>query len=176
VVCSGCPSAKKETKAKATSQTAMIILYPYPPCLLRFIASVEGLELTNVSCDLFNPIFELHLLRYLRFYDAAVPIHGCITMGAKIVRYLRQRSITRHSGIQGSGSGVVTVPRQGSSSLMVVSRLMKFSVISVSGRPTPRKSIPRLFRPESAPLQSGMIFRPRVCWESNGLLRGSDTW
>ena len=82
----------------------------------------------------------------------------------------------RRSGIHGSGNGVATVPRQGSSSLMVVSLLMKYSVISVSGRPTPRKSIPSLFKPESATLQSGTILRPRVCWESKGLRRDSDTW
>ena len=46
-------------------------------------------------------------------------------------------------------------PRQGLSSLMGVSPLMKSSVISFSGRPTPKKSIPSLFRPESAALQSG---------------------
>jgi hypothetical protein len=61
------------------------------------------------------------------------------------------------------------------SSLMVVSLLMNSSFISVSGRPTPEKSIPSLFKPESATLQSGTILRPRVCWESKDLLRHCHT-
>ena len=56
-------------------------------------AQGSSLELINTGCDLFNPIFELRLLRHLRFHDPAVPTYGCITIGSEIVRYLRQRSI-----------------------------------------------------------------------------------
>src|SRR5215475_362867 len=65
-------------------------------------------------------------------------------------------------GIHGSGHGVATPPRE-SSSLMVV------LLFSVSGRPTPRKSIPSSFKPESATLQSGTILGPGFCWQSEGL-------
>jgi hypothetical protein len=56
------------------------------------IASHEkkGLELLNAGCNLFNPIFELHLFRHLKL-DPAVPTHGCITVGSEVFRYLRQR-------------------------------------------------------------------------------------
>ena len=61
-------------------------------------------------------------------------------------------------------------PRQRSPSLMVVLPLMRSSIISVSRRPTPKKSIPSLFKVESPPLQSGTILRAK------GLPRGFDTW
>ena len=79
---------------------AKILIYVLPALILTtgaqrstLNASGSSLELINTGCDLFNPIFELRLLRHLRLYDPAVPTHGGITVGSEIVRYLRQRSI-----------------------------------------------------------------------------------
>jgi hypothetical protein len=82
---------------------------------------------------------------------------------AKTIRHARQWKWSSYGATQGS------------SSLMVCLMLMKSSVISGSGRPTPRRIIPSLFKPESAILQSGTIFRPRVSWESKGLRTDFDT-